>query len=76
MKTEDLTDLLAGTILTPVIWLIGMLVMLPFGFVWMVAWNSSVALIFGWPHIDYWQAYWLSVLLGVAPLRLNLTRHS
>lgn len=36
----------------------------PGGFVLMTAWNLSVAEIFGWPQVTFWQAYWLTFLLS------------
>lgn len=43
--------------------LVGAAALLASGLI-MLAWNGSVAEIFGWPQLNYGQAFWLTVLIG------------
>lgn len=49
--------------------------MLPVAFVVQYAWNANVVGLFGAPHLEYGNAFWLAWLLTFAGRTISINRH-
>lgn len=57
--------LLAGLVVGIVMFMFILALSFLFAIVTQWAWAGSVAQVFHWPELDFWQAFWLNVLGGM-----------